>query len=360
MNLTIINSSRQLTASICVALYLISPGYTFADDSTPKDSTLKFDFAKPIFPKELEQYGIEGRADIFVNYTDSDQISGLIVVNSDHPLFEKTSLDYVINSKLHSPIKDGKKLSGGTLLPTHYKMDLDKSKKVKGLDRTPYAFSDKPDRNLPPEFQYDVPPIVILAIGAVYPYELLKKNITGRASVSVAINPKGEVAQVKIIESTKPEFGEATKAMMESWKFQPASKNGKNIWSSFVKEQTFGYGDNPMKDTPSEQSYIKTYEGKNEDIKEEKFLDSSLQALHKPQPVFPLSASTLTSDVIINVNFMIDKEGNVRIPHVDTQDNQQFVWASLTAIKRWRYRPPMHHGEPVNVSAQIPFKFKTN
>jgi TonB family protein len=49
------------------------------------------------------------------------------------------------------------------------------------------------------------------------------------------------------------------------------------------------------------------------------------------------------------VNFVIDREGRVRVPVVTVADDPEFAQAVLAAVRQWRYTPPLQNGEPVAV-----------
>lgn len=49
------------------------------------------------------------------------------------------------------------------------------------------------------------------------------------------------------------------------------------------------------------------------------------------------------------LNFVIDREGQVRVPVVTAADNPELARAVLAAVVQWHYTPPLHKGEPVAV-----------
>ena len=50
----------------------------------------------------------------------------------------------------------------------------------------------------------------------------------------------------------------------------------------------------------------------------------------------------------LNINFVIDREGNVRVPVVNVED-PELAKVVLAAVRTWRYTPPLHQQEPVAV-----------
>lgn len=62
-----------------------------------------------------------------------------------------------------------------------------------------------------------------------YPRALLKKKVSGTASVRFRVMPNGAVLDPEIAAASAPEFGEAALAAVRLWRFLPAVKSGRPI-----------------------------------------------------------------------------------------------------------------------------------
>jgi protein TonB len=78
-----------------------------------------------------------------------------------------------------------------------------------------------------------------------------------------------------------------------------------------------------------------------------------------PQPTFPSLAKTaVVSDTVV-LSVVVEKDGNVRDVRV-TRGHQLLQQAAVDAVRRWRFKPVMLNGEPVEVEAPIPIPFLMN
>jgi TonB family protein len=59
-----------------------------------------------------------------------------------------------------------------------------------------------------------------------YPRALYKKKIEGSATLSFAIDTRGAVSDPKLVEASRPEFGEAAMAVIRLWRFLPSVTAG--------------------------------------------------------------------------------------------------------------------------------------
>lgn len=72
----------------------------------------------------------------------------------------------------------------------------------------------------------DAPPHALVQNAPDYPYEARKTGQEGRVLVEFVVNPRGEVIQSRIVESSHPVFDQSTLRAVSHWRFQPGTKNG--------------------------------------------------------------------------------------------------------------------------------------
>ena len=62
-----------------------------------------------------------------------------------------------------------------------------------------------------------------------YPNALKTEGISGMVTVSLTVDEKGNVANVVVKKSTRPEFEQPAIDAVSRWKFEPAKKDGKPV-----------------------------------------------------------------------------------------------------------------------------------
>ena len=91
-----------------------------------------------------------------------------------------------------------------------------------------------------------------------------------------------------------------------------------------------------------------------------KGLDGPLTPVYSAAPAYPARLRPLGfpgGDAVIQ--FVIDKDGRVRLPRVVSATNEDFGWAAATAASQWVFEVPRHNGRAVPVKVQVPFHFKS-
>ncbi|MEM9446461.1 MAG: energy transducer TonB [Verrucomicrobiota bacterium] len=63
----------------------------------------------------------------------------------------------------------------------------------------------------------------------VYPPELQKKKLKGRAIITFIVGKDGRVQSPKAIKSDHPAFGKAAVDAVRKWKFEPGERDGKKV-----------------------------------------------------------------------------------------------------------------------------------
>jgi len=82
-------------------------------------------------------------------------------------------------------------------------------------------------------------PEPVIAIAPEYPDELLRRDLTGEATVEFTIDAAGNVRDVVVISMTYPDFGRAARSAIRDWKFEPPFENGRSV--SLRAEKRFNF-----------------------------------------------------------------------------------------------------------------------
>ncbi len=78
--------------------------------------------------------------------------------------------------------------------------------------------------------------------------------------------------------------------------------------------------------------------------------------LFTPSPVYPPLAKQARIQGVVKLNAVISKEGNIEQLTV-VSGHPLLIPSALDAVKKWRYKPTLLNGEPVEVITQIDVNF---
>lgn len=197
-----------------------------------------------------------------------------------------------------------------------------------------------------------------ISVDPVWPYALLLRGESGSASAEFTVQLDGGVTDVKLRDSTAPEFGRALIAALESWRFA-ASRGTREAPLTLLKKMTFtpvaaaataASGDEPV-------GRLVILARKNA-LRGGGELDEKLTPLYRVAPRYPAvwqAADKPSGEATIE--FVIDRDGRARLPRIVTATHEEFGWAAATAVAQWLFRPPVRGGAPTEVMVQIPFTF---
>jgi protein TonB len=79
--------------------------------------------------------------------------------------------------------------------------------------------------------------------------------------------------------------------------------------------------------------------------------------LKKTQPTYPASALRMHIEGAVQLMATISKNGDISAVKILSGD-AQLARAAADAVKRWKYKPYLLNGEPVEIQTQVTVKFK--
>jgi TonB family protein len=89
-----------------------------------------------------------------------------------------------------------------------------------------------------------------------------------------------------------------------------------------------------------------------------KGLDEKLTPLYRLRPEYPQSLKAAGGPKgAAEIEFVIDREGRVRLPRIVSATLEEFGWAAATAVTQWVFKAPRRGGEPADVKVRVPFEF---
>ena len=197
-------------------------------------------------------------------------------------------------------------------------------------------------------------PESVETVAPVYPYQLLKTNVTGRATVRMPCNAILLVAAPDIIDATQKSFGLALAAAMRFYKV--TTKRVMGTRTSAMITATFDFTPaNPELHLPEKTLQLLADETNNPTkiIPEDK-LDKRLK-IQAPAPtpskIFstPLNPKSKGTTII---EFLVDETGRVHLPRIVLTEVPEAAYLLMQQISMRTYDPPMQNGHPVVARAR--------
>lgn len=201
-------------------------------------------------------------------------------------------------------------------------------------------------------------PEPLVTADPVWPHALLLAGAGGEALVEFTVAAAGHVTDVKLRSASKPEFGSAAVAALETWHFNPAVLDGRMVAVPLLKKITFA----PVPAGPPADAkdpwLALVHAARAGTIDEARGLDEPLTPLFRMSPVYPatqLAAGRPAGSA--EIEFVIARDGRACLPRIVTATHEDFGWAAATAIAQWVFKAPHRGGQPVDVRVRIPVSF---
>lgn len=305
----------------------------------------------PEFPPEM--LGNNGIVHVTYVCDKAGNVHDITVLSSAHPKFQDSVIEAFAKAKIKPAMRSGRPVAMRSEVRFHYE--------TRGGGTQPFKISGgaAESANLPEGMQYDTPPKVKIAVDPVYPFELAREGLAGSAKVEVLIGPDGKVMDVVVAEASAPEFGLSLKAALQEWTFDPARKDGKPTGALIKHEHKFSvnvFTDDHL--DAASRRITDELDHAPSDIVESSALDAPIAPLYQAQPVYPRKQLEASARDDVIVDFYIDHDGVVRLPHATAFHDEALAWAAATAVSRWRYEKPLHNGKPVDVHARVKLRFE--
>lgn len=158
----------------------------------------------------------------------------------------------------------------------------------------------------------------------------------GTAILELNVGAQGDVTSARVL-SGPAELAEPALAAVLGWKFEAAP-------SDYVEQVQIHWAGKPL---PGQQLQRIRVGGKVQ--------ESNL--VHKVTPEYPAEAKAARVQGVVRYVAIIDREGDVANLQL-TSGHPLLVDAAQRAVKRWRYKPTLLNGVPVEVVTTIDVTFE--
>jgi protein TonB len=86
-------------------------------------------------------------------------------------------------------------------------------------------------------------------------------------------------------------------------------------------------------------------------------LDQRPRPIAQRAPVYPQEMRRNRIEGTVNVLFVVDQDGRVVDPRVETSSHQAFEAPALEAVRQWRFEPAVRGGQKVKAKMRAPIRF---
>lgn len=78
--------------------------------------------------------------------------------------------------------------------------------------------------------EHDTPPKFLRGQAPIYPTRLNDRGVlAGKASLSYTVTKEGRVTEIRVVETSHPQFAAGIAHVMPSWRFEPARRAGQPV-----------------------------------------------------------------------------------------------------------------------------------
>jgi TonB family protein len=335
------------------AAFLLYPEADPIPSTAKPPQVIRSSQVTPVYPYAMRRYGITG--EVLVNFVvDRDgRVRNPVVVRCSSPAFAEPAIVAVLQWRFEPAEVDGEKVATRMRVPILFALDGMTGHDAYAVDQ----MSRKAQQKLPEELRYDVAPKLRGVAEPVFPYPLLRDRQAGKATVLFVVGPDGSVRGTKVVEATRPEFGLALAAAVDTYSFTPAFRDGHPTATILRVERDFDPDDVPGLVAHDDHALLKRERSHPDSIIGADRLDAPLQPLSRQPPVFPQALRNPVDHGTARVEFLIDTDGHARLPRIVEASDPEFGYAAVQAVAQWLFEPPKAGGKAAVVRVEVPFDF---
>jgi TonB family protein len=178
------------------------------------------------------------------------------------------------------------------------------------------------------------PPRVISRVEAEYSEEARRAGVNTTVVVSLTVNENGAPQDIKIVRGAGFGLDERAIRAIESWRFEPGSKEGKPQAAATRVEIHFGLSDKAHAGQTARLNFNLA-----PDVESPELIRGKIPA--NPDP--PAAGS-------LRIRLTVGADGRTRNLQTFETDNQDWTNRVLKEMAGWRFRPAMHAGQPEEVN----------
>ena len=327
-----------------------------ADVRPSNDSARFITRTEPIYPDSLRDSLSRGFVSLMLIINQNGRVEVSQVLRATHPDFVAPTLQALKSWRFEPALRNGHPTT--VMQMQNIWFDIRMMASMGSIASYSFGIKPVPNKESPDEYKHDQDADVVTVVNPVYPYELAVAGLKGTAQIEFVVGPRGTVVKTSVLNSTRPELGEALEAMAQACHINPALKNGRPQESLMRRLQVFGPGENYLTYNRQTKMLLKEINSAAPNIAQAGELDAPLKALYQPGPVYPLGLPAQGIAGKAMVEFLVDHDGQAQLPRIIDATNKEFGWAAATAVQQWVFEKPTRKGQPAFVRVQVPIEFK--
>ena len=214
-----------------------------------------------------------------------------------------------------------------------------------------------------PQSDLDLQPIGIThSLDHAFPDALARMYPNGgEARILVTIRSDGELSEWLVTGYTAPEFKAEAIAALKEIKFSPARYKGERIAARSEIVLAFETRGILVSTSSAMDSFqlgtrMMSAFGGFEAVPLSK-LDRPPEVLRSVSPVYPKALADRGFSGAVVVDFFIDEQGEVKMPSILEPEANPLADAAVSAIRQWKFEPPLYRGKPALAHARQLFNF---
>jgi len=189
-------------------------------------------------------------------------------------------------------------------------------------------------------------------------------DINGEVSITLAVlfNDQGLVDDWIPVRTNDVKMVQYIRQVIGDWKmYPPIDESDAPQWSYYEFEIKFE-NKSVILDLTVMESVMNFFNLAKDDIflvVPYNALDSAPKLIVSATPELPKELLQTSAGKTLEIQFFIDKDGNVRLPVVKQSDVEPISKGILLdTLKSWKFETPMRNGKPVATRAIVPFQMK--
>ncbi len=207
----------------------------------------------------------------------------------------------------------------------------------------------------PAAFAEKTPPKPLTFPSPKYPAALTDSGRNGDVAIDVLVKADGSVAEPVLKAADDPAFGVEAMAVIDQWKFQPATVDGAPV--EIHVEIPFKFR------APFDQKINAMAKRKVYMVLPEPAMTAKEYGKLKPKgtvrPAYPPSLAKSGIKQDLKVNFVVTPEGNVVNPQFETEPaSPHLILPAIAAASQLTFEPPKKKGKAVYVEGTTTLHFE--
>lgn len=188
-----------------------------------------------------------------------------------------------------------------------------------------------------------IPPKIVSREAPLYPREMRRYGLEGQVMVDFEVGVDGKVVNPVVFESDNPAFDEPALKALLTWKFEPATSNGKPVKTKMRVPLVFNLN------RPGERGILHFDEKADQSkLPPELRYDIPPKIRGVLLPVYPMEAREARLSGKATVAVLINPQGRVSQVEIISADRPEFGLALSAAAEGFRFEPAYRQGKPVS------------